>query len=279
MKKAMQQLFQILIVAVVIWGCEKDENRNYFEGGNAPVLTTSADTVALSAAMKDKEAMRLSWTNPNYRFTTGVSSQNVSYTIQVDTAGANFSSSVRQEVNVSRDLSYSLTVDALNKLLTKMNLSADTAHRIEVRVAANLNGAVPLYSNAVPYRVVPYEDFALPPPLTDELYITGDATPSGWTNEPPAAQKVTRDNKGFYHIDIDLVSGKYYKFLSNLKQWQPQYGAPKPAAGGTVGAESGNLAVNMGNGSDPEAIPAPAVSGKYHIELDFRTGKYTVTKI
>lgn len=33
-------------------------------------------------------AFSLNWTNPEYKFTTGVSSQDVSYTIEMDTAGA-----------------------------------------------------------------------------------------------------------------------------------------------------------------------------------------------
>lgn len=270
MKHALK-LFQILILAVLVWGCEKDEHKDYFEGGTQPVLTVSTDTIALSSATKDQEAVRLSWTNPNYQFTTGVSSQDVSYTVQIDTVGANFGSPVKQEVAVSRDLSYSLTVADLNKLLTKMKLEADMPHAIEMRVVSNLNGTVPLHSNAVQFNgVVPYEDFAVLPPATDELYITGDATPSGWTNNPPADQKLTRVRKGEYYIIMDFVPGKGYKFLSNLNQWQPQYGG-NSATGGDIG-------VNLGNSSDPDAIPTPAEAGKYRVTLNFRTGKYTVEK-
>lgn len=266
------KLFQILILSLFFWSCKKDEHKEYFEGGNAPVLAASTTNVALTSADKAKEAVRFSWTNPNYLFTTGVSSQNVSYTVQLDTVGAAFSSSVKQEFNVTNDLTYGITVGDLNKYLIKMKLEADVPHNIEARVASNLNGTVPLYSNAIQFAgLTPYEDFAVPPPPTGELFITGDATPSSWTNEPPASQQVTKDNKGLYHIEMDFVPGKAYKFLSNLKQWQPQYGG-KSATGGDIN-------VNLGNGSDPDAIPTPAEAGKYRITLDFRTGKYTVVKV
>lgn len=253
-----------------IWSCKKDENKDYFKGGTAPVLSSSASgTIPLSSVDKDKEALNLSWTNPDYSFTTGISSQDVAYTVQIDTTGANFTSPVRQEFTVSKNLNSSITVGDLNKYLTKMKLVPDVGHDIELRVVSNLNGALQLISNVIKFTgVIPYEDFAVPPPPTGELYITGDATPSSWTNNPPATQKATKVDKGAYYIVMNFQPGKYYKFLSTLTQWQPQYGG-KSATGGDIG-------VNLGSGSDPDAIPTPAVAGTYRIDLDFRTGKYTV---
>ncbi|MEJ7682569.1 MAG: SusE domain-containing protein [Segetibacter sp.] len=215
--------------------------------------------------------MKLSWTNPNYSFTTGISSQDVSYTIQIDTAGANFTNPKRQEFAVAKDLSLTLLVGDLNTYLSKMELQTDVPHDIEMRVISNLNGAVPLQSNVIKFTgIVPYEDFTVPPPANQELYITGDGTPSGWTNEPPATQKCTTVNKGQYYIVMNFEPGKFYKFLSTQKQWQPQYGG-KSATGGDIG-------FNLGSGSDPDAIPTPAAAGSYKVELNFKTGKYTVIK-
>lgn len=108
-------------------------------------------------------------------------------------------------------------------------------------------------------------------PLPQELYTTGDATAGGWTNAPPANQKLTRLNSVVHEITMSLVPGKYYKFLSSSGNWQPQFGG-NSATGGALGA-------NYGGGNDPAAIPTPTVAGDYKVQVNFATETYTVTKL
>lgn len=105
-------------------------------------------------------------------------------------------------------------------------------------------------------------------PMRETLYITGDATPSGWTNSPGNAQKLTMATNGLFEITMALVPGKYYKFLDTDAQWQPQFGGSS-ASGGVLGA-------NYGGGGDPDAIPTPAVAGNYKIRVNFVTKSYEV---
>jgi hypothetical protein len=104
-----------------------------------------------------------------------------------------------------------------------------------------------------------------------ELYITGDATASSWTNTPPVSQKFTAITNGVFEITMALVPGKFYKFLSSTGNWQPQFGGSS-ATGGTIGA-------NYGSGNDPDGIPTPTAAGNYKIQVNFITGAYTVTKV
>ena len=122
--------------------------------------------------------------------------------------------------------------------------------------------------------ITPYLDVAVPIPPTGELYITGSAMPSDWTNAPPASQKFTKLGNTEYTITVPLVAGKQYKFLSTLTQWQPQYGAVN-ATGNELG---GDIGYNLGSGSDPNSINTPAASGNYKITVNFKTGKYTTVK-
>ncbi len=275
MKSVLKILLLSCCIAAGLWSCKKDETKFYFEGGTAPVLTSSATgPLILTAANKNNEALKLSWTDPAYKFSSGASTRIVSYTIQVDTTGSNFTNPAKQEVTVNKDLSRSITVGDLNNYLTKMLLKAETVHNIEFRVVSNLGGTVPLNSNVIKLAVTPYEDYAIPPPVTDQLYITGDATPSDWTNNPPASQKLTKRSNGVYDITINFVPGKFYKFLSKLTEWQPQYGV-----GASGNASGGDIGINLGpGGSDPGNIPTPAAAGSYKVEVNFKTGKYTVTK-
>ncbi|CAN5822589.1 hypothetical protein BH10BAC2_BH10BAC2_37980 [soil metagenome] len=271
-------LILTLLSSVMFWSCEKDENKIYLEGGTPPVLTASASELTLVSEDAAEQAIVFTWTNPSYRFTTGISSQDVTYILQVDTTGANFTSPSLQEVSISKALGISYTVKELNTILTKLNLLENISHNVEFRVKASLvNNSAPLYSNTVQAVIIPYLDVAVPIPPTNALYITGDGTPSSWTNNPPEDQKCTQVSNTEYSIVMNFSPGFYYKFLSTLNQWQPQYGISK-LAGASGNATSGDLGYNFGPQGDPDAIPTPSSAGTYKVTINFKTGKYTVVK-
>lgn len=280
MKQYINTLACICFALVVMAGCKKDENQVVFDQAKNPVLSLKySGPVVLTGADKPLTAFTLDWTNPEYRFNTGISSHDVTYTIQFDTTGANFTSKKIQEVVVSKDLSKVFTVDDINKILVKMELVYDMPHNIDVRVISSINGAIKMTSNVVKLaNIVPFEDFALTPPKTapgtGELFITGSAVPSDWTNAPPAAQKLTKISDGIFEIVIALEPGKQYKFLSRPGFWQPQYGRKD----GDQGKLNGDMGVNMGNSGDPSEFLTPDDPGNYKITLNFYTGKYNVVK-
>ena len=92
MKHISQLLFSIALL-LVMTGCEKAENKVYFEGGTPPQLSASTPIVVLEPGLESNVALVLNWTNPDYKFTTGISSQDVTYTLEMDTLGGNFNSS------------------------------------------------------------------------------------------------------------------------------------------------------------------------------------------
>lgn len=268
-----------LSAAVLLASCKKEENKIYFEGGTAPVLTASSTSpMVLTTGNAANQAIKFSWTNPDYHFNTGISSQDVNYVLQVDTTGANFTNPNIQEVSIPRELAVNYTVKDLNQILTKLNVQENMQHAIEFRIKSSIGNAVPLYSNVVKINITPYLDVAVPIPPTGELYITGNAVASDWTNTPPAAtQKFTKlaANATLFEITVALIAGsdKQYKFLSTQGAWQPQYGGSS--------ATGGDMGFNMGlpGQSDPPGIPAPSVSGNYKITVNFKTGKYSVAKL
>lgn len=263
----------LLFAGMILFSCKKDESKIYFQGGTAPVLSVSdSSALVLTHDNAAQTAVTFSWTNPDYMFNTGVSSMNVTYLLQVDTAGSNFSSP--QEVSISSDLSKTFTEKDLNTILTKLNLQEDVPHSVEFRIKSSLvNNTVPLYSNVISLVITPYLDVAVPIPPTGELYITGDATPKGWINGPAGDLKMCdKISNTEYSIVVHLKPGFYYKFLSTPGQWQPQYGGSS-ATGGDIGYNFG-----LPGQSDPAAIPTPSEEGDYKVDLNFKTGKYTVTK-
>lgn len=278
MKNILKIVLSASLLLAISWSCKKDENKIYFKGGTPPALTANATELVLLKDSANNQAVEFDWTNPDYQFTTGISSQDVTYVLQVDTAGSNFSNPSLQEVSITNDLAVSFTVQSLNSILTKLGLQEDIAHTVEFRIKSTLtNSSVPLYSNVVQIIITPYLDVAVPISPTGDLYITGDGTPSGWTNAPPSGQKCTEVNNTEYYIVMDFSPGYYYKFLTTLNFWQPQYGISK-LAGASGNASGGDLGYNFGTQGDPDAIPTPAAAGTYKVTVNFKTGKYTVVK-
>lgn len=282
MKNIFKLLFGSFFITAVFLSCKKDENKIFLEEGTPPVLTASSTSaMVLNIADKDKQVIKFDWTNPNYKFTTGVSSQNVTYTLQFDTAGKNFTSGNLQERAIANDLSVELTVKELNGFLSKMELKAGVAYNMEIRIKSSLvNGAVPLYSNVIKIRITPYLDFAVEPPGTlannyndGNLWVTGDCFPNpNWENplSPPynVSQKFTRIDVLHYELIVDFDAAGGYKMIQTPGVWSTQYHA---LAGGN--ALSGDFEKRD---ADPQ-FPSPG-PGKYKIEVNFQTGKYKLTK-
>lgn len=275
MKNRLLILFSLGLV--VLASCKKDEHKIYYEGGTAPMLTsTVSNTIPLSFANKDKEAFTLSWTNPNYMFTTGVSSQDVNYVIEFDTVGANFSSPQRQSVVVSKENSRTFTQNQINDyLLNQMNLQVDKPHQIEVRVKSTLaNNSAPLPSNVLTFTATPFSTPPkVQPPAAGTLWMTGDAAPSGWSNplsDPYlTSQQFTQVSPTEYELTVTLPGGGNYKLIQENGVWGSQY---HMITGGTW--QAGDFEKKD---SDP-GFPGPPTAGTYKIKVDFQKGKYTVTK-
>ena len=271
----------ILLVAVLVtglWACEKDENKIFLEGGTAPVLTANrTSTIPLSFVNLDEEAVIFSWTNPNYRFTTGVSSQDVNYKIEIDRAGANFASANKQSVAIKSDLQLNLTQGQLNGyLLNQMNLTVGQPAEIEVRLIQNLGAsAATLISNVLKFTVTPFSTPPkVDPPAADNLWIVGDAAPSGWTNPllspHDASQKFTKISPTIYELTLNMPGGGGYKLIQDNGAWNTQY---HMLDGGTW--ESGDFEMRD---ADPQ-FPGPPSAGNYKITIDFQRGKYSVIKL
>jgi starch-binding outer membrane protein SusE/F len=284
MKKIIHFALSLIALVVITSSCKKVENQVTFDGGTAPALSTT-NPLATTVLLKSNENNvwnTLNWTNPNYKFNTGLSSQNVSYTIQFDTTGSNFTNPSKGEIVVANDLSTGLTVKSVNTLILAMGLVENIPHNMEIRVKSTLqNGTVPYFSNVLRVTITPYLDVKvtlpadLPTPGANngDLFLVGDATNGGWANPVPTpSQKFTRTSNVTYEITTPLIGGKQYLLLPRNGFWDNKYAVvsntvPGLSAGGDFDA----------NKSDN--FPGPSASGNYKIVVNFKTGKFSVTPI
>jgi hypothetical protein len=289
MKKYFNKIAAPFLGLLLFGACQKTETNITYSGGTAgPVLTSNVaanDTIALMPADTLNTALALSWTNPNYSFSNGISSLNVNYNLQIDTAGSNFSNPLDIVEVLAGDLSANITEGKLNSFLgNTLLLQTGVPHTIEVRVESYLNqSSLALFSNTFSYIVTPYS----PPPKiappstyadnpTGTLYITGSAVASGWANPIGSdnlnTQQFTKISNTEYKITIPLIGfaagGGEYKLIGVNGSWSDQWSV------GTADTypNGGPFVLNGANCAGPDP------SGTYTIDVNFQTGTFTVTQ-
>jgi hypothetical protein len=279
----MKNRFSILLTSFLLLAfisCKKQETKDYYEGGTAPALTASTSTVSLEPGSEANTAIVLNWTNPDYKFTTGPSSQNVTYSLELDTLGANFGSSKKYTEVISGDLSKSYTVGALNDILGNtmlLQLNPRRNYTLQARIISSIGGNVKIASNPISFTTKP---FAPPPKVTPpsagNLYLVGDATPGGWANPVPIpSQQFTKLSTTSYQITVPLTGGLHFLFLPVNGDWTNKYAVHD---GGTQAHDGGDFGYNGSNSYYNADIPGPDASGTYKITVDFQLGKYTIVK-
>jgi hypothetical protein len=272
----MKTMYQLPLIAILLLlfavSCKKDEKQVIYQGGTAPKLTVQqgAEVAYVNAS---QTALTLTWTNPSYVFNTGVSSLDVNYNLEIDTA-ADFSSPSKKVIVVSKDLSYSISVSDLNDiLLNQLVLQPGVLHTLQIRVVSSMTASsAPLASNTVQLQVTPY---AIPPkvqpPASGHLYIVGDATAGGWNNPVPMpAQEFTKVSDTHYTITVSLIGGKEYLLIPVNGDWTHKYSVKDKTVSGLNGG--GDFGLDL-----KDNFPGPGNSGTYKIDVDFQRGKFTVT--
>jgi starch-binding outer membrane protein SusE/F len=277
--KSLLNTFSLLLAMVAFFACEKVENKISYKNGTPPVLTGSTSAVRLEAGEEGNVAIRLNWTNPAYQFSTGISSQDVKYKLEIDTL-ASFASGNKYETVYSKDLSKTFTVGELNSIFgnsIRIPLDPRRTYTFHVRITSSLgigNDAVPLQSNVITFTASP---FPPPPkvafPAADNLWATGDAFASSWQNPLGApynvSQKFTKISTTLYELTVAMPGGGNYKLIQTQGDWGTQY---HMLTGGTwQGGEFEQRDADPG-------FPGPPTAGTYKITVDFQLGLFNVVK-
>lgn len=273
--------FSLFAAMLFLFACEKVENRISYQGGTQPTLAGSTTAVRLEAGEENNTAIRLTWTNPNYQFTTGLSSQDVKYTLEIDTLGANFASSKKYTTVFSKDLAKTYTVGELNAILgntMRLQLDPRRSYTFQARITSSLGvgtDAVPLRSNVITFTASPFPPPPkVPVPTAGTLWATGDAFASSWQNPLPApfstTQQFTRISTTKYELTVNMPSGGNYKLIQTQGDWGSQY---HMLPGGTwAGGEFEKRDADPG-------FPGPPSAGNYKITVDFQLGIFSVVKL
>ena len=288
MKHIMKYIVLSTTLLMLITGCDKKDTVTFANAGNSSTLSSSVTKIAATATDSLKPVLVLKWTNPNY----STDSSSVSYTIQFDSSGRNFTKAV--SFNVTAALTDTFTAQQLNNVLTGFGFQFKVAYNVDVRVVSSYaNHNVALNSNTVTINMTPY---VTPPVVTPPsqvvldpsdlssvvgkgLFLVGDGSQGGWSNPVPVPTQQFYQKDSVTYVGVfNLVGGNSYLLLPFNGSWNYKYAVSNVSIPGIAAGTGGKFGFysNATQSSYTNNIPAPAVSGWYTITVDFQHGIYTV---
>jgi hypothetical protein len=266
MKNIFKLAFTISLM-LVFARCKKAADLPFYLEGVRPTLAASGTAIAPAAADSNKVALTLSWTDAMH----ATAAANVKYTIEIDSAGKNFSNAYTKVVTGA--LNTTFTGKDLNTIMIARGWPINSTVNLDVRVTSSYaNNNERLSTDILRIR---YTVYKVPPkvplPTTSRLFLVGDASQGGWSNPVPVpSQEFARLDETTWAGVFNLVGGKEYLMLPLNGDWGHKFSvANKSLAGLSAGGDFGyDLSDNF---------PGPATSGWYKIVVDFQNGKFAVT--
>ncbi|MEZ5196014.1 MAG: SusE domain-containing protein [Bacteroidales bacterium] len=267
MKKIILIFTMALGIGLFFSGCEKNdkEPKLNIEKTVASAITTPASGTAIVLTLADSaNPFVVQWNETTYSTTEDAVLPAPTYSLQMVFSGSSFESS--KELFNTQDLKFETIYYKLNNSLISMGMAADSTGEIDIRVLAQISGAedTQVASEIITLTVTTFEPPVPPPTDTKLIYLLGEATTVGWDNAnalPMAHLEEARYARVAY---LDPAAGNFYKFISVLGAWAPQWGTD---ATGTP--EEGPLVYRPDEATpDPDALPVPLVAGDYYIEAD-----------
>lgn len=262
----MKNLIIILLVilgAGFITSCEKELKDPKLDISQTvlPDITSPADGAAFILLKDDAGNLmtNFEWTPTQYNLENLESTK---YVLQMDLAGNNFVDP--HDLVSTEGTSFGMTVGAMNTLLLNMEASPDEAQGIELRVRSFVNEITDyseVFSDKVSFTISPYGDNVKIKPI----YLIGSATTIDWDFNIALPMEHIGSGKFARVETLTPGADQYFKFLSVLGAWAPQWGTD---AAGTI--ESGILVYRPDLPSaDPLAIPfLTGDAGDYYIMAD-----------
>ncbi|MBB6273110.1 hypothetical protein HDF26_003570 [Pedobacter cryoconitis] len=238
------------LLMLLFVSCKKDETKVVASNGTAPVLTATQSTLVLDSASAKKDAVVLNWTASSFNYSAAIS-----YAVQLDLAGNNFSGP--KEVALNTALTKTFTVAEINNLVNQLGLTPGTAGKIEMRAKASIGDVfAPAYSNVLTLTVTPYQIIIDYP----SLYVPGSY--QGW--DPKSASKIS-----------SVTDNKIYEGYINFPDASTDFKfTPQPDWNGVNYGTSSPGTLNAGGGDNLHQDGA----GYYLVKADTKALTYSLTK-
>lgn len=203
----------LLLFALVAGSCNKDLKE--LNKGDFP-LALSADKSKIVLEQKNDAAdgVVFNWTSGTNKGTGAA----ITYLLKIDKQGNSFTKAQTEELGKA-GLSKKYSVKDLNNLLlTKWSLTPGTEATLEARVYATVIDH-PELSDSSEVLVIKVKSYK---PVSETLYLLGDATPKGWNAGEATKMDLQPDQAGKFAWNGPLTPGDM-KLITTLGQFLPSY--------------------------------------------------------
>lgn len=249
----------LTLVAVFSASCKKDIYDEFDQGINQPVvLSSDRDTVKLFEKDHDKYAVTLSWTaGSNFG-----SNSSITYKLLVDKEGNDFQEAVVQELGKAAFEKKFFVKDLNQLLVSDLGLTPGIEAGVELKVVTSVSGnPSQADSTTKVLRVTPYQ------PVTQTLFLIGDATPNGWDAGNATALIAHSSTPGRFTWQGRLNAGEF-KFITTKGSFSPSYNR---------GAASNKLVLRTSD-NQPDEKFAITESGSYTVSVNLLDLTISVTQ-
>ncbi len=239
--------------------CKKDQTMVVSNGGKPGALTASTTTPTLDRTKltDTTSVVRFNFTQPTFGFSAAVTN-----TLQIDAAGDNWKNPISVVLGY-KVYSQGFSVLNFNNMLLKLNLPADVASQVQVRIAHSLSSATqPVYSNVLTVTATPFN-------LTSWLYVVGQF--NGYSTAAPDSL-ISATGNGVYTGIINFPAGKNRFLILPAKNYNNKY-ATTASPNTTAASLTYATEYVTGGGSD---LYAPSASGQYIVTLDTKANTVSV---
>ena len=226
------------VLFTALTACKKDEVRAVAQPGAAPVLTSSvasstATPITLLQTQSDNKAATYTWTPTSFGYQAVVS-----YTLQFDKKGGDFSSPV--SFGAGNDLTKTLTVSDLNSVYQAKGLVSTTTTPaptpVDVRVLASI-GDGPVVTSAVStVTATPYAFCEQPTPAKAWTMIGTVGSGADWSTDYSMVYSCSANT---FTYTGPLKAGEFkFRYSAN---WDINLGGP--SSGGALVQAGANIVI------------------------------------
>lgn len=239
----------LILTAVFGTSCKK-ESLMELNKGEAPLgLSVNKDNLILMQKQESADAVVFTWTSGSNRGTNS----SIAYTLQIDKQGNNFANAISEELGKAA-FTKKYSVKELNTLLlSHWNAVPGQETILEARVISNVSGNPDFSETAdTVIKVTPYQ------PVTETLYLIGDAAPNGWSADNATALTRSNEVPGEFNWEGTLNGGEL-KFITALGQFTPSY---------NKGANDQTLVYRKDDNDPADNKFTVATPGRYRISVN-----------
>jgi len=256
MKNNIYKALMLVVVIFSMGSCAPGE-MELNKGMDELQLTVSGLTSILDVRSADSPALQFNWTSGN----NGGTGAAISYVLEVAKNGSDYSTGI--SVNLGRrKYNYTYSRQALSRILVKsLGCTPGEEVQIKARITASVSDpSIETQQSELTFKVTPFS------PVTETLYLIGDAAPNGWSADNATAMTPVSGTTGLFKWTGNLQSGSL-KFLTTLGSYMPSYNKA-----------GDNALFYRTQDSDPDEKFTISSAGKYSIVVNLINLTISITK-